>query len=130
MTGPTENPTHQRDGWRCGFCGWRAHTVHHRNHDHSDDRPSNRLSTCGDGTRGCHGWTEHHPEAAYDLGWSVTRFGEGSALGRADTASRKVWLPYGLLGPGWYLLSDDGGIDLMYPQPPRPLYIPRLGGSL
>jgi hypothetical protein len=128
---PTENRTHQRDGFRCVFCGHRAHNVHHRDHDPGDDRASNKLSLCGSGTTGCHGWTEVHPEAAYERGWSVTRFGEGSALGRADTAARRVWLPYGLLGRGWYLLTDAYGLDLIYPQPPPPdLNIGPPGGSL
>lgn len=33
--------------------------------------PSNGLALCGDGVRGCHGWTEHNPTFAALLGWRL-----------------------------------------------------------
>jgi hypothetical protein len=31
--------------------------------------PANGVPLCGDGVRGCHGWTENHPRYAQLLGW-------------------------------------------------------------
>jgi hypothetical protein len=31
---------------------------------------------------------------------------------------RPVYLPFGILGPGWYSLGDDYTADLIFPQPP------------
>lgn len=33
--------------------------------------PANGVPLCGDGTRGCHGWAEHHPRDAALLGWRL-----------------------------------------------------------
>jgi hypothetical protein len=113
-----ENPIHKRDGWRCCVHGDQAQTVHHRNHDHSDDRPSNRISTCGSGTTGAHGWVEAHPAEAGlagedGPGWTVTRHGPrltGPAKrSRVDTTQIPVWMANGPYGQGWYLLTDDFG---------------------
>lgn len=115
------NPIHQRDGGRCVVHGDRAETVHHRNHDHSDDRPSNRISVCGSGTTGGHGFIEAHPEAAGltpdgGPGWTVSHHHGRvrlTALGLrsvpVDTTQVPVWMAAGPLGRGFYLLDDDYG---------------------
>ena len=33
--------------------------------------PSNIVAVCGSGTTGCHGWIEHHPDAAEGAGFHV-----------------------------------------------------------
>ena len=103
----TNKPVFERDGYRCVVHGDRAQTVHHRNHRHSDPRPSVRLSVCGSGTTGAHGWIEAHPAAAGlagedGPGWTISR----------DTMFPtlvKVWYENGPYGPGWYLLDDQYG---------------------
>jgi hypothetical protein len=54
-----------RDGL-CVRCGRRAESWQHRvakgRGGPTDEMNCVRL--CGDGTRGCHGWAEHHPEQA------------------------------------------------------------------
>jgi hypothetical protein len=104
---PTVNePVYARDGWRCIRCGRRAESVHHRIHgDRSDRRPSNLISACGDGVRSCHGFFEREPEAATEMGWTVSRFG-------VDPATARVWLNFGPYGRAWYLLDDEYGLDL------------------
>jgi hypothetical protein len=113
------NPIHTRDGGKCVVHGDRAETVHHRNHDHSDDRPSNRISVCGSGTTGAHGWIEAHPAGAGvggdGPGWTVSRHGARSpdliigSVRRVDTTQVPVWMEAGPYGQGWYLLDDDYG---------------------
>lgn len=102
-----ENPIHKRDGWRCVMHGDRAATVHHRNHRHRDGRPSVRISTCGSGTTGAHGWIEAHPRLAglgleHGPGWTISRHALFPSL-------IPVWYEHGPLGQGWYLLDDDYG---------------------
>lgn len=100
---PANAPIFERDGGKCVVHGDRAQTVHHRNHHHTDNRPSNRLSICGSGTTAGHGWVEAHPEAAGvrggGPGWTVTRHG-------IDTTQVPVWMAAGPYGQGWYLLDD------------------------
>jgi hypothetical protein len=109
-------PIYARDGWRCayqvpGVCRGRAESVDHRIHgDHSDQRPSNRISACGDGTTGCHGWKEAHPAAAGAKGWTVSRHGD------RDTSQVPAHLDHPVYGPGWFRLGDDGGIDRLLPS--------------
>lgn len=62
-----------RQGW---FDAVTGRSLHHRRprrmggtraldiHD-----PSNLLATCGNGTRGCHGWIESHRQVALENGW-------------------------------------------------------------
>lgn len=64
-------------------------------------RPSNGLHLCGDGTRGCHGWSERNREASYASGWLLL-----SGL-LADPLAMPVWLQPIHLPPGWYVLDDD-----------------------
>lgn len=50
-------------------------SVHHRlpRGGQGDWHPDNLIATCGDGTRGCHGWVEHHRTEGYERGWLVHR---------------------------------------------------------
>lgn len=113
------NEIHQRDGGRCARDGKPAESVHHRIHgDLSDNRTSNRLSTCGDGTRGCHGWIEAHPGAAMAMGWTVSRFAPAGQ--RPDTAAARVWMNFAPQGQGWYLLDDEGGANRLWDNGPDP----------
>lgn len=62
-----------RADWACARCGHVAQSVHHRL-PRSRGGPHdlfNLVALCGDGTRGCHGWVEHNPEAAREDGWTV-----------------------------------------------------------
>lgn len=93
-------------GWEP--CPRHAASTHHRNHHHTDNRPSNRLSTCGDGTSGHHGYIEHHPEEARLYRWSVTRHEPGN---------EPVWLWHPFWGLGWYLLGDDYSVTSAPPPP-------------
>jgi hypothetical protein len=109
------NPVHERDACRCVRCGQRAESVHHRIHgNRSDNRASNRLSTCGDGTTGCHGWIEDHWTEAEVMGWTVSKHAPG---GHVDTAALRVWMENGPYGRGWYLLDDEGGLDRLWEVP-------------
>lgn len=67
-----------RDRGQCVRCGKRATSVHHRRNrgkggtsSASTNCASNLVSTCGDGTTGCHGWIEHNRAAAEAAGWIV-----------------------------------------------------------
>ena len=119
MPGPND-PIYLRDG-RCVRCGERPNTVQHRIHgNRKDRRPSNLLSACmGPGTKDCHSWMEANREAAAQCGWECSKFAPGG--GMTDTAAAPVWMPWGLLGKGWYLLPDDGGMAVLCdPQPDPP----------
>jgi hypothetical protein len=115
---PKVNGPEGRDRGRCVIprmiaggwepCPRRANSVHHRNHHHTDNRPSNKLSVCGDGTSGHHGYIEAHPEEARLFRWSVTRHEPGN---------EPVWLWHPVYGLGWYLLTDSYGLDSC--PPPR-----------
>lgn len=101
----TNRPIFERDGYRCVVHGDRAQTVHHRNHNHGDNRPSNRISVCGSGTTGAHGWIEAHPaEAGLDEGGPGWTIYHGD-----DPAYQRVWYENGPYGRGWYLLDDEYG---------------------
>ncbi len=102
MTGDDGNPIHARDGGRCVVHGDRAQTVHHRNHRHRDDRPSNRISVCGSGTTGGHGWIEGNWARANANGWTISRH-------TAEPAQVWVWYEAGPYGQGFYLLDDEYG---------------------
>jgi len=53
---------------RAGVCLGEAHSMHHRRKEGRLWNPANILHTCGDGTRGCHGWIESHPTLANEEG--------------------------------------------------------------
>jgi hypothetical protein len=63
---------------RCVGCGRPDVTTQHRRargmggtSDVTIGHPANGVPLCGDGVRGCHGWTEHHPTDAALLGWRL-----------------------------------------------------------
>jgi hypothetical protein len=60
------------------------------------NQPANLITLCGSGTTGCHGWVEHHPREARELGLSVSRNGL-----RPDCVPVLTWR-------GWLLLTNDG----------------------
>jgi len=100
----------ERDDHRCARCGRSASfgylplTTQHRvargmggTKDPAVNLPSNLLTLCGDGTRGCHGWVEANPAEAKDHGWSVRR--------GQPPAEVPVWT-----WRGWVLLDNSGGL--------------------
>lgn len=82
--------------------------------------PANGLRLCGSGTTGCHGWTEHNPDAAAAGGWRLVHDDR-------DPAVVPVWLN-GLNGPGWWLLDDLGLLTWQWHEdlgvPKIPLLLP------
>lgn len=111
-----------RDGGRCARCGIDVTTGavgyndHHRQGRGMGGRkggaraaanlPARRLTLCGSGTTGCHGWVTEHPDAAERAGLVVRRGGG------IDPARVPV-----LTWRGWVLLDDDGGLAAS-PAPP------------
>lgn len=93
-----------RSGGRCeaaveNVCMGQAQSVHHRRKPGRLWNPSNLLHVCGDGTIGCHGWIEAHPERANEDGlWLFA--GEDPA----ETAAHIRWENL----RSWYLLDDEG----------------------
>ncbi|QNN99473.1 HNH endonuclease [Gordonia Phage Sephiroth] len=59
---------------RC--CAAPAQSVHHRRKRGQGGpwTPTNCVHICGDGTRGCHGWIEGHPNAAREEGFHVRSY--------------------------------------------------------
>ena len=96
-----------RDGGKCVPCGdqlyWpaRGHqwSVSHRKlrSQGGDNRLSNLMLSCGNGTQGCEGLIHAHPERARDAGWMVRR--------NEDPAAKPVEHSQ----HGHVLLLDDGG---------------------
>lgn len=81
------------DGRCCG-CGAPNPTCQHRRgrrmggtSNTAIGHPANGVPLCGDGVRGCHGWTEHHPADATLLGW---RLAPGE-----DPLEAPFWTRYG-----------------------------------
>lgn len=105
-----------------------SESTHHRNHHHTDNRPSNRLTVCGDGVAGHHGWIENHPEVARRYGWSITRHGPSTRFAVPvpvpEPADVPVFLWHPAWGLNWFLLTDDYGITPTAPpegaSPPPP----------
>lgn len=65
-------------GGRCVGCGRPDVTTQHRRargmggtSDVGIGHPANGVPLCGDGVRGCHGWTEANPSHAALLGWRL-----------------------------------------------------------
>lgn len=113
----------ERDGGRCVRCGMdlTSGTVS-RNDHHRQGRgmggrqgaaraaanlPSRRLTLCGSGTTGCHGWVTSGDVAAAERAGLVVRRGGG-----IDPAEVPV-----LTWRGWVLLDDEGGAERC-PAPP------------
>lgn len=94
----------ERSGGRCevmvpNVCLGNAASMHHRRKEGRLWNPSNILHTCGDGTRGCHGWIEAHPTLANEYGlWLFA--GELPA----ETAVQMRW--ENLIS--WFILDDEG----------------------
>ena len=93
-----------RSGGRCeavvpGVCLGQAQSVHHRRKPGRLWNPSNLLHLCGDGTIGCHGWIEAHPELAHAEGlWLFA--GEDPE----STSCHMRWEN----ARSWWFLDDDG----------------------
>lgn len=88
-----------------GVCTYRAESMHHRKNRSQGGTwaPSNLLHTCGDGTRGCHGWITEHPEPARGPGWAV--------LSGWDPAAVAV-----LYRGELRFLLEDGCLDFVPPE--------------
>ena len=88
------------DGW-CENCATRrAESVHHRRKQ-SQGGPwsaSNCVHLCGSGTTGCHGWVEHNPNDAAEMGFHLR---PGDLPSQTPVWSRLH---------GVVLLADDGSI--------------------
>lgn len=69
---------------------------------------------CGTGTTGCHGWTEHNPKLAGDLGLRIAT--------HVVPAER---IPFVDLNGDWHLLDNDGGSAPLW----IPFLIDRLPGT-
>lgn len=64
-----------RSAGLCEVCGLRwAESMHHRRKTGRVWASSNLLHVCGDGTVGCHGWIEAHPNEAEQAGWWVRSY--------------------------------------------------------
>lgn len=87
-----------------GFCErcsrGTALTVHHRKKRSQGGgwTPDNCVALCGHGTAGCHGWCEHHPNAAALEGFHV----------RPWELPDKV--PVYWRKSRWVLLLENGGV--------------------
>ena len=66
--------------------------------------PQNVVAVCGDGTRGCHGWIESHPDRASAIGFHVRPW--------FDPA--EVPILYRLTY--WALLTPEGVVDYDLPE--------------
>ncbi len=108
----------ERDQDRCARCGSpRDLHVHHRmlRSAGRDERACNKVTLCAS----CHHWAHHHPGAAMDEGWIVSRYRDAAEV----RVNHWLWPAY----PVW--LEDDGGIrliELLFPQ----LLVQRLGAGI
>jgi hypothetical protein len=70
----------RRDDEKCFRCGRSVYSFprscHHRQlrSGGGPDAPRNRITACGTGTTGCHGWMHHHRGEAEAGGWIVSRY--------------------------------------------------------
>jgi hypothetical protein len=104
----------ERSGDRCELCGRRGANFAHRLGAGQGGLwlPSNGWRACGSGTTGCHGWATREPFLAERGGWRIDSTGE-------HPASVPIWLqPW--LGPGWYLLNDDGSYTRLWERTDTP----------
>jgi len=83
-----------------GLCLGRAASFHHRKNRSQGGTwsPENLLHTCGDGTRGCHGWITGERALSRPRGWAVWR--------EENPAEVPVWRR----DDAWVLLTADGGL--------------------
>lgn len=91
---------YERSQRRCEVCGRPAASVHHRNKEGRIWSPGNLLSLCGDGTRYCHGWIEHHPKHARALGLWVPRV--------IDPLTVPMYVKPAAFLRGWWHADDEG----------------------
>lgn len=98
----------ERSGGMCevrvkDVCRGQGESMHHRNKSGQGGlwTPANILHTCGDGTRGCHGWIEAHPALARRRGLWLFR-------GQVPHSSPVQAVFRGM--PGTYLLDDEGSL--------------------
>ena len=92
-------------GGRCIGCGRTDLSAQHRRargkggtSNLAIGHPANGVPLCGDGVRGCHGWTESNPEWAALLGW---RLEPGQ-----EAVGTPFWTRFGW--KAWILAEDDG----------------------
>src|ERR1700760_2206091 len=64
---------------------------------HELNLPSNLITLCGTGTKGCRGWVEAHPVEARESGWRLAR------------GANPATMPVRTFDAVWLLLHDDGG---------------------
>lgn len=93
----TRAAIYEAGGQRCIGCGRTNITAQHRTARGRGGtsgaaailiaRAANGLPLCGDGVRGCHGWTESNPEWAVLLGWRV--------LSGTDPEHAPFWTRFG-----------------------------------
>lgn len=84
---------------RAGVCLGRASSMHHRRKHGRIWAPSNVVHVCGDGTTGCHGWIEAHPEAANEEGLWVWDHEDPAAVS-AHLRWESIYT--------WFVLDDEG----------------------
>lgn len=81
-------------------CRGQLASMHHRRKEGRVWSASNVLAACGDGTTGCHGYTEAHPEWARSEGlWLF--YGDGEPH---EVSAHIRWMNL----RGWYVLDDLG----------------------
>lgn len=71
--------------------------------------PANGVPLCGDGVRGCHGWTEANPEWAELLGWRVLA---GMDIAAAPWWTRFGWNRWVQVDGAWFTQYVDVEEDL------------------
>lgn len=79
FSAPARAAIYEAGGGRCVGCGSAQVTAQHRRARGMGGTSReeigyavNGVPLCGDGVRGCHGWTEHNPDEADLLGWRLT----------------------------------------------------------
>lgn len=88
-----------------GVCTGHAESMHHRKNRSQGGTwaPSNLLHTCGDGTRGCHGWITGHPDPAREPGWAVIQAWDPAAVAVLYRGELRF-------------LTDDGAVEFVPPE--------------
>lgn len=81
------------DGF-CERCGRYGTTIHHRKKRSQLGRwsPQNCVALCGHGTTGCHGFAEHHPNAAHAEGFHVRPWEDETQIPIRHCTGRRVLL--------------------------------------
>ena len=89
-----------RSGGRCERCNGIGKSYHHRKKRSQGGEWSaeNVVLLCGDGTRGCHGWVEHNPNAAEAEGLHVRPWESSDAV------------PVKYRRTEWVVLLPDGDV--------------------